>query len=52
MSLLLPKKLSLRTRLFVAMILMLVLAGLLILRSTTIQYESQRENYHLGALDS
>ena len=50
MSLLLPKKLSLRTRLFVAMILMLVLAGLLILGSTTIQYESQRENYHLGRL--
>ena len=50
MPLLLPKKLSLRTRLFVAMILMLVLAGLLILGSTTIQYESQRENYHLGRL--
>ena len=32
------------------MIGMLVIAGLMILGTTTIQYESQRENYHLGRL--
>jgi len=46
-----PKKFSFRTRLFVVMILMLLVAGLLILGTTSIQYESQRENYHLGRLD-
>ena len=46
-----PEKFSFRTRLFVAMILMLFVAGLLILGTTSIQYESQRENYHLGRLD-
>jgi len=46
-----PKKFSFRTRLFVVMIVMLLVAGLLILGTTTIQYESQRENYHLGRLN-
>jgi nitrogen fixation/metabolism regulation signal transduction histidine kinase len=46
-----PEKFSFRTRLFVVMILMLFVAGLLILGTTSIQYESQRENYHLGRLD-
>ena len=46
-----PKKFSFRTRLFVVMIIMLFVAGLLILGSTSIQYESQRENYHLGRLN-
>ena len=32
------------------MIGMLIIAGLMILGTTTIQYESQRENYHLGRL--
>ena len=45
-----PKRFSFRTRLFMVMIGMLVIAGLMILGSTTIQYESQRENYHLGRL--
>lgn len=45
-----PKKVSFRTRLFMVMIGMLFIAGLLILGTTTIQYESQRENYHLGRL--
>ena len=45
-----PKSVSFRTRLFIVMIGMLVIAGLLILGTTTIQYESQRENYHLGRL--
>ena len=45
-----PKRVSFRTRLFLVMISMLVIAGLLILGTTTIQYESQRENYHLGRL--
>ena len=44
----LPEKFSFRTRLFAVMIIMLFVAGLLILGTTTIQYESQRENYHLG----
>ena len=47
----LPEKFSFRTRLFAVMIIMLFVAGLLILGTTTIQYESQRENYHLGRLD-
>ena len=46
-----PKSVSFRTRLFLVMIGMLVIAGLLILGTTTIQYESQRENYHLGRLE-
>ena len=46
-----PKRVSFRTRLFIVMIGMLVIAGLLILGTTTIQYESQRENYHLGRLE-
>ena len=46
-----PKSVSFRTRLFIVMIGMLVIAGLLILGTTTIQYESQRENYHLGRLE-
>ena len=45
------KSVSFRTRLFIVMIGMLVIAGLLILGTTTIQYESQRENYHLGRLE-
>ena len=46
-----PKRVSFRTRLFLVMIGMLFIAGLLILGTTTIQYESQRENYHLGRLE-
>lgn len=46
-----PEKFSFRTRLFVVMILLLFVAGLLILGTTSIQYESQRENYHLGRLN-
>ena len=46
-----PSKFSFRTRLFVVMIVMLLVAGLLILGTTSIQYESQRENYHLGRLN-
>ena len=46
-----PGKFSFRTRLFAVMILMLLVAGLLILGTTSIQYESQRENYHLGRLN-
>ena len=45
-----PEKFSFRTRLFAVMIGMLVIAGILILGTTSIQYESQRENYHLGRL--
>ena len=45
-----PKRISFRTRLFIVMIGLLVIAGLMILGTTTIQYESQRENYHLGRL--
>ena len=45
-----PKRISFRTRLFIVMIGMLIIAGLMILGTTTIQYESQRENYHLGRL--
>jgi len=45
-----PKRVSFRSRLFMVMIGMLIIAGLLILGTTTIQYESQRENYHLGRL--
>ena len=45
-----PKRVSFRTRLFMVMIGMLIIAGLMILGTTTIQYESQRENYHLGRL--
>ena len=47
----LPEKFSFRTRLFAVMIIMLFVAGILILGTTSIQYESQRENYHLGRLD-
>jgi hypothetical protein len=47
----LPEKFSFRTRLFVVMIVMLLVSGVLILGTTSIQYESQRENYHLGRLD-
>ena len=43
----LPEKFSFRTRLFAVMIIMLFVAGILILGTTSIQYESQRENYHL-----
>ena len=46
-----PKRVSFRTRLFLVMIGMLFIAGLLILGTTFIQYESQRENYHLGRLE-
>ena len=46
-----PKRFSFRTRLFLAMITMLFVAGLLILGTTSIQYERQRENYHLGRLE-
>ena len=47
----LPEKFSLRSRLFFVMILMLLVSGVLILGTTSIQYESQRENYHLGRLN-
>lgn len=47
----LPEKFSLRTRLFAVMIVMLLVSGILILGTTAIQYESQRENYHLGRLN-
>jgi signal transduction histidine kinase len=47
----LPEKFSFRTRLFVVMIVMLLVSGVFILGTTSIQYESQRENYHLGRLD-
>ena len=46
-----PQKFSFRTRLFVVMTLILLFAGILILGTTSIQYEAQRENYHLGRLD-
>ena len=39
-------KFSLRTRFFMAMIFLLVVAGLLILVSTLFQYQSQSEDYH------
>lgn len=45
-----PERISFRMRLFMVMIGMLAIAGILILGTTTIQYESQRENYHLGRL--
>ena len=45
-----PERISFRTRLFLVMIGMLIIAGIMILGTTTIQYESQRENYHLGRL--
>ena len=45
-----PEKFSFRTRLFAVMIGMLIIAGIMILGTTSIQYESQRENYHLGRL--
>jgi len=44
-------KMALRTRIFLFMGLILLLSGILILGSTSIQYESQREAYHLGRLD-
>ena len=44
-------KMALRTRIFLIMVLILFLSGVLILGSTSIQYESQRESYHLGRLD-
>lgn len=47
---LLPK-MALRTRIFLIMGLILFLSGVLILGSTSIQYESQREDYHLGRLN-
>ena len=40
-----PEKFSFRTRLFAVMIGMLIIAGIMILGTTSIQYESQRENY-------
>ncbi len=46
-----PQKFSFRTRLFVVMTLMLFIAGILILGTTSIQYEAQRENYHFGRLN-
>ncbi len=46
-----PQKFSFRTRLFVVMTVILLLAGILILGTTSIQYEAQRENYHLGRLN-
>mgnify|MGYP000005699704 FL=1 len=46
-----PEKFSFRTRLFVVMIIMLLVSGVLVLGTTSIQYESQRENYHLGRLN-
>ena len=45
-----PDKFSFRTRLFLVMISMLFISGLLILGTTTIQYESQKESYHTGRL--
>ena len=45
-----PDKFSFRTRLFMVMITMLIISGLLILGTTSIQYESQKESYHIGRL--
>ena len=44
-------KISLRARLFIVMTLLLLIAGVMILGSTTIQYTSQQENYHLSRLN-
>ena len=44
-------KISLRARLFIVMTLLLLIAGVMILGSTKIQYASQQENYHLSRLN-
>ena len=44
-------KMALRTRIFLFMGGILILAGVLILGSTSFQYESQRDAYHQGRLD-
>ncbi len=44
-------KISLRARLFIVMTLLLLIAGIMILGSTIIQYSSQQENYHLSRLN-
>ena len=44
-------KISLRARLFIVMTLLLLIAGVMILGTTTIQYTSQQENYHLSRLN-
>ena len=44
-------KISLRARLFIVMTLLLLMAGVMILGSTRIQYTSQQENYHLSRLN-
>ena len=44
-------KISLRARLFIVMTLLLLIAGVMILGSTKIQYSSQQENYHLSRLN-
>lgn len=45
------KKLSLRTRIFVAMILLVLLASVLILAVAIFQYKEQSEDYHKGRLE-
>ena len=44
-------KMALRTRIFLFMGGILILAGVLILGFTSFQYESQRDAYHQGRLD-
>jgi two-component system nitrogen regulation sensor histidine kinase NtrY len=44
-------KISLRAKLFIVMTLLLMIAGIMIMGSTTIQYRSQKENYHLSRLN-
>lgn len=45
------KKLSLRTRIFLAMILLVLLASILISAVAIIQYKEQSKDYHEGRLD-
>ncbi|MDG1730097.1 MAG: ATP-binding protein [Algibacter sp.] len=45
------KKLSLRTRIFLAMILLVLLASMLISAVAIIQYKEQSEDYHKGRLE-
>ena len=44
------KKLSLRTRIFLAMILLVLLASVLISAVAIYQYKEQSEDYHVGRL--
>ena len=45
------KKFSLRTRIFVAMILIVVIASILIALITIYQYKEQSNDYHEGRLE-